>query len=65
MCIRDSYGPVPCLAQAVGRAERYAIKEGLQAFPDHQCFVTDLLALAQEGERWCPELEMGRAKRAR
>eukprot|EP00959_Pyramimonas_sp_CCMP1952_P297562 6224962-Pyramimonas_sp.AAC.1 len=34
----------------VGRAERYAIREGLDAVPDHQCFVTDLLALAQEGE---------------
>eukprot|EP00959_Pyramimonas_sp_CCMP1952_P185400 3876720-Pyramimonas_sp.AAC.1 len=44
-------GPLLYLAQTAGRAERHAIRERLDAFPGHQCFVTDLLALAQEGER--------------
>ncbi|CAK0896308.1 unnamed protein product [Prorocentrum cordatum] len=61
----DPYSWLPVRVQAIGRAEWYAIREGFDAFPDHQSFVTDLLALAQEGERWCPELEQGRAKHAR
>eukprot|EP00959_Pyramimonas_sp_CCMP1952_P458317 9476424-Pyramimonas_sp.AAC.1 len=63
--IRGRFGPLPYLAQTVGRAERYAIREGLDAFPDHQCSVTDLPALAQEGDRRCSEREQGRAKHAR
>eukprot|EP00959_Pyramimonas_sp_CCMP1952_P440051 9212984-Pyramimonas_sp.AAC.1 len=36
--VRARFGPLPYLAQTVGRAERYAIREGLDASPDHQCF---------------------------
>eukprot|EP00959_Pyramimonas_sp_CCMP1952_P320663 6710256-Pyramimonas_sp.AAC.1 len=55
--VRARFGPLPYLARTVGRAERHAIREGLDAFPDHQGFVTDLLALARECERRHPELE--------
>eukprot|EP00959_Pyramimonas_sp_CCMP1952_P419128 8779485-Pyramimonas_sp.AAC.1 len=36
--VRARIGPLPYLAQTGGRAERHAIREGLDAFPDHQCF---------------------------
>ena len=65
MPIRALYGPLPYLVQTVGRAERYAIKMGLAAHPDHFEFVTDLEGLVKEGAEWGPHLASSRSKHAR
>ena len=63
--IRAKYGPLPYIVQTVGRAERYSVKLGLDANPNHEEFVSDLLSLVKEGLSWRPELACGRAKHAR
>ena len=63
--VRAVYGPLPYLVQTVGRAERYAIKLGLDMHADHHEFVTDLLSLVDEGRRWSADLCAGRARHAR
>ena len=62
--VKAMFGGLPGLLQTVGRAERFAAMQAIQASSNIETIVTDLLGLVREAERWDPILAMAEGKHA-
>ena len=62
--VKAMFGGLPGMLQTVGRAERFAALQAIQASSNIDTIVTDLLGLVREAERWDPRLAMAEGKHA-